>query len=466
MNQLLHPLQSLSFEFPALHAAYAGGLSPEEVVDEVYRRLEASAGEHIWTHIVPREQARAAARGLHDSTLPLYGMPFGVKDNIDVAGLPTTAACSDFSYIATRTAAVVERLLAAGAILIGKQNMDQFATGLVGIRSPHGYCRNPFDRRYIPGGSSSGSAVAVSTGQVAFSIGSDTGGSGRVPAALNNIVGLKPTPGLVSSYGFVYCNRSFDVPPVFALTVDDAYQVLDAIEGVDERDPFSVVAPPREARTRDLPATFRFGVPAAPDLTFFGDEQAQAQFALAIAHLHALGGEEVAIDFAPFLGAGKLVFNSAFIAERSIAYGVVAERGGPNVHPTVQSAILAGQQYSAADAFTAVYALEEFKRQVNLQLDRVDLLVVPTAGTIYRCDQVEADPVALNANMGYYTYFANPLRLSAVSTPVGLRADGLPFGVCLLAQSFQENRLYAYASALQSALGESLGATGHPPFSH
>lgn len=459
-------LDALSFDFATLALAYRNGLTPQALIDEVYRRLARNPADHVWTHVVPHADALAQVQRLTEraragAALPLYGLPFGVKDNIDVAGLPTSAACASFAYTATRTAAVVERLQAAGAILIGKQNMDQFATGLVGIRAPHGYCRNPFDRRYIPGGSSSGSAVAVSSGQVSFSIGSDTGGSGRVPAALNNIIGLKPTPGLVSSYGFLYCNRSFDVPPVFALTTEDAYAVLGVIEGHDARDIYSVAAP-RTVPQQALPQAFRFGLPAARHLTFFGDQLAEAQFARAVEHLRALGGEPVEIDFQPFLDAGKLVFNSPFIAERWLTYGATVESDAADVHPAVRQAILASQQYSAADTFAALYRLEEYKQLAWRELDKVDVLVVPTCGTIYRCDEVEADPMQRNTNLGYYTYFANPLSLCAISTPAGLRPDGLPFGVSFLAKPFEDARLFAYSRALHAATGGTLGAGPHP----
>ncbi|UCV08225.1 allophanate hydrolase [Dechloromonas denitrificans] len=457
----------LSLDFASLQNQYGNGLSAVALIDEIYRRLRQHEGDQVWTFVVPREQAlldteRIAALASTGATLPLYGLPFGVKDNIDVAGLPTSAGCGSFTYVAQRTATVVEKLRAAGAILIGKQNMDQFATGLVGIRSPHGYCRNPFDQRYIPGGSSSGSAVAVSTGQVSFSIGSDTGGSGRVPAALNNIIGLKPTPGLVSTYGFLPCNRSFDLPPVFALTTDDAYRVLDAIRGYDDRDIFSVDAPATNAVRQLDEGGFRFGLPAPRQLDFFGDRIAKAQFASAVDHLSELGGEPVEIDFEPFLEAGKLVFDSAFIAERWLTYGAIADSGSSDIHPAVQQSLQASKQYDAADAFQALYRLEELKRAAYDQLAKVDFLAVPTCGTIYRCDEVEADPLRLNTHLGYYTYFANPLRLCAISVPAGLRTDGLPFGVSLLAKPFEDARLRNYAHRLHASFGGKLGATEHP----
>lgn len=454
-------LASLSFDFTSLAAAYRAGVTPSAIVGEVFRRIRAGRDRHVWTWLQPEdtvlEQARHLEQALRDGkSLPLFGLPFGVKDNIDVAGLPTSAGCTSFTYQATRTARVVAQLQEAGAILIGKQNMDQFATGLVGIRSPAGYCRNAFDPDYIPGGSSSGSAVAVASGHVSFAIGSDTGGSGRVPAALNNIVGLKPTPGRVSTDGFLYCNRSFDVAPVFALTTEDAYSVLAAIEEPDQSGIHGSGDQPDA-----LPAAFRFGVPAGSQLTFFGDRQAQQRFDAALEHLATLGGTPVVIDFTPFLEAGRLVFNSALVAERWVTYGHAAQASDPHVHPAVAQAIQAAQAYSAADAFQAQYRLLDYQRQVAAAFKRIDILVTPTAGTIYRCDAVEADPISLNTNLGYYTYFANPLRLSAISVPAGLREDGLPFGVCLFGRPYADGQLRPIARALQKAAGSMLGATGH-----
>ena len=458
-------LAALSFDFASVRAAYRQGVRVAALVREVHARLMRDDNEHVWTHVIALdallERAQELERLRQDGVaLPLFGIPYGVKGNIDGAGLPTTAGCAGFGYVAERTAAVVERLHRAGAILIGKQNMDQFATGLVGIRSPHGYCRNSFDRRYIPGGSSSGSAVAVSSGHVGFSIGSDTGGSGRVPAALNNIVGPKPTPGRVSTYGFLYCNRSFDVAPVFALTTDDAYDVLDVIEGQDARDPYSHAVPAESAATQVAPG-FRFAIPDARHLEFFGDEQARRQFAAAVGRLVERGGTAVEVDFAPFLEAGRMVFNSPLIAERWLTYGAFCAQGSDDLDPNVRQAILAAQQYSAADAHAQQYRLQELQRQVHAGLADLAFLLVPTCGTIYRCDEVEADPVRLNTNLGYYTYFANPLRLCAISVPAGLRGDGLPFGACLLAPADADRRLQSYANALHAAFGGNLGATRH-----
>lgn len=285
---------SYSLDFKTLSRAYATrDLTPLQLVDELLRRIAARGDDKVWLHLATGDELRQQARNLEvrrerGEVLPLYGLPFGVKDNIDVAGWPTTAGCAAFAYVPTRSAAVVEKLQAAGALLVGKQNMDQFATGLVGVRTTTGHCANAIDARVVPGGSSSGSAVAVAAGVASFSIGSDTGGSGRVPGALNNVVGLKPTPGAASSRGFLFCNRTFDVPPVFALTVDDAYAVLQQIVGPDDEDPYLSEFLPTEPSAWQpgaLPARWRFAVPAGEHLDFFGDDaQRQAwQRTLAVA---------------------------------------------------------------------------------------------------------------------------------------------------------------------------------------
>lgn len=456
---------AISLDRLSVHRAYAAGkLSPTELIDEIYRRIAAQGDDHVWLHLVPHAEARrrAAALEQHYARLPkpaLYGLPYGLKDNIHVAGLPTTAGCTALHAIASESATVVNKLDAAGAILIGKQNLDQFATGLVGIRNPSGYCRNAFDPDYIPGGSSSGSAVAVAKGLVSFSIGSDTGGSGRVPAALNNIVGLKATPGLVSNHGFLCNNRTFDVAPVFALTIPDANAVLEVITGHDPQDPFS-----SSHRPLPLPAalsgdTFRFAVPEARQLEFFGDRLAETHYEQALATLRKLGGTPVEIDFAPFIEASDTIFKSPFIAERAITYRPIADTHPAAIDPSVLNAIQAAAKFSAEDTFRSLYRLTELRHSVQATLAGIDVLALPTAGTIYRCAEVEADPVRLNANMGYYTYFANPLHLSVVSVPAGIRADGLPFGLSLVAGPWREKTLEHLGQRFHLAIGGRLGAT-------
>lgn len=427
------------------------------------KRLKTHTSGGIWC----REQLHCCARELEQQrrsgqALPLYGLPYGVKDNIDVAGLPTTAACTAFAYTPTRSAAVVERLNAAGALLLGKQNMDQFATGLVGVRNLDGHCHNVFDAKRIPGGSSSGSAVAVALGQVAFSIGSDTGGSGRVPAACNNIVGLKPTPGVVSTHGFVYCNRSFDVAPVFALQVGDAYRVLDVLAGHDARDLYSSSKPLHRPRLKSLPPTFRFGVPRAAQLEFFGDAHAGAAWARALQRLRARGGVPVEVDYAPFREAGELLFNSPLVAERWLSYGPTLREHPHTVHPAVAQALERAHDFSAAQAYAAAYSLRELRLAALAELGDLAFLALPTCTRIPLVSEVEADPQGVNTQMGQYTYFANPLGLFAISVPAGLRDDGLPFGLSLVGRGHEDLLLQPWAEAVQADAGLAPGAPDVP----
>jgi len=406
----------------------------EESIAEVYRRIEANADNPVFIHVVPKGKALERARQVQGlpKDLPLWGRPFVVKDNIDVEGLPTTAACPKFSYTPKKSAAAVAKLLDAGAILIGKANMDQFATGLVGTRSPYGACRNAFDPAYISGGSSSGSALAVALGMASFSLGTDTAGSGRVPAAFNGIVGLKPTRGLVSTAGVVPACRSLDCVSVFAGSAGEALQVLDVIAGPDTDDPFS-----REAAPRDLPIEkFKFGVPAHPE--FHGDSGYARLFAQAIVKLRGLGGVPVEVDFAPFMEAQDLLYGP-WVAERYAAL----EKHLPDMLPVTRQIIEAGKNFSAADLFKAQARLLELKRIVDRLFTTFDLLVVPSAPTIYKVSEIEAKPVELNSRLGRYTNFANLLDLAAIAVPAGLRQDGLPFGITLLGPAFTDRALAA-----------------------
>ncbi|WP_341962829.1 allophanate hydrolase [Pseudomonas sp. RC10] len=456
-------LEHLSLDFTRLRHAYDHqDASPVAVVREIYRRIAAHGDRHIWLQLAPldavlQQAAQVERRRDAGERLPLYGLPYGVKDNIHVAGMPTTSGCADFSYTASEDAAVVERLNAAGALFIGKQNMDQFATGLVGVRNLDGSCLNAFDADYIPGGSSSGSAVAVAVGHVAFSIGSDTGGSGRIPAACNNVVGLKPTPGVVSTYGFVYCNRSFDVAPVFALTVDDAYQVLDVLAGEDRRDLYS--RPDPLLSVNAFGAGFEFLVPHAEQLEFFGDEQSARQYQRSLQVLAELGGTPRAIDLSPFLEAGRLLFDSPLVAERLVSYGETLARAPESIHPAVRASLQKAKSYDAEQTYKTLYRLRELQRETHHTLQGATALVLPTYGRLPTCAEVRDDPLEVNARMGRYTYFANPLRLSGISVPVGLRDDGLPFGLSLLGLPLHDLRLRDLASRLQRHAAGRLGAT-------
>ena len=460
----------LSLDFATLRDAYrAGELSPRSVIDDVLARIRASGDDGVWISRVPEAVLRAEAEALERraaaegrDAMPLYGLPFGVKDNIDVAGLPTSCACPQFAHEPTRSAPAVDRLRRAGAICIGKTNLDQFATGLVGVRSPYGIPRNPFDAAYIPGGSSSGSAVAVSAGLVAFALGTDTAGSGRVPASFNNVVGLKPTRGLVPASGVVPACRSLDCVSIFALTVADAAAVLDVARGVDAGDGRSRPAPPGFRAAGRMPQRFAFGVVAPGDLEFFGNADGPAIYATAIERLKALGGEPVTIDYAPFLEAATLVYRGPWLAER---FGAISDAIGENweaLHTTIRRIVSAANAISGADAFAGLDRLAALRQQTQEIWRLIDLLVLPTTGTIYRIAEIAANPVALNENLGRYTNFCNLLDLAALAVPAGFRSDGLPCGVTLFAPAFHDPMLAAIGSAMQAAAGLPLGATGNP----
>lgn len=461
---------SYSLDFQTLASNYkAGMLTPTAVVAEVFSRIRASGDDHVWTHVLPQDEVMQAARAIEErrsrqnetgSELPLYGLPFAIKDNIDVAGLPTTAACPAYAYIADETATIVDTLRDAGALLIGKTNLDQFANGLVGIRSPYGVSRNAIDPRYIPGGSSPGSAVAVAAGLVSFSLGTDTGGSGRVPAAYNNIVGLKPTRGLLSTAGLIPVNRGVDCPSVFALTCSDVYQVLGAARGYDARDPFSYAGecdldPPRRK-------DFRFGTPTRKNLNFFGDAAAEKAFHANLEIVKNLGGTAVEIDFAPFIEAGRLLFSGPWVAERLVPVKELFLNKPDVFHPTTRAIFERAAKLSATEAFEGLYRLAELKVQTAAEWRNMDCLVVPTTGTLYTVEAVEADPIKLNTDMGYYTYYVNLLVLCAVAVPGVVRDDGLPSSLSVIAPSFHDGMIRHVGASFHRQTNVTLGGTGFP----
>jgi allophanate hydrolase len=437
----------------------AKNFTPSDIMARLMDRADRADDRHLWISRLSRDQVMSHVQALQSRSvdeLPLYGIPFVVKDNIDLAGLPTTAACPAFAYSPPRSAAVVERLLAAGAIPLGKTNLDQFATGLVGTRSPHGACRNAFDASYISGGSSSGSAVAVATGLASFSLGTDTAGSGRVPAAFNNIVGLKPSLGRLSTRGVVPACRSLDCVSVFALTAPDAADVLDVCEGFDSDDPFS--RPLRNA----VIANLRFGVPRREQLQFFGDAEYARLFDEAIARFESCGGTRVDIDFGPFLEAARLLYDGPWVAERYAAVGRFMDAHPDALFPVTAQIIAGGKKPSAVEAFEAQYRLRSLKRAADSAWSQVDIILTPTAGTIYTIAAVEADPVRLNATLGYYTNFMNLFDLAGVAVPAGFRGDGLPFGVTLVGPESSDRALLAIADTVHRSSETTLGATGVP----
>lgn len=457
---------SLQFDIESLHHAYAEGLSARNVIESAYARLEAVSDPGVFIHLAPKEALlrEAAALGPFDPVArPLWGVPFAVKDNIDVAGMPTTAACPAFSHVPAEDATVVALLKRAGALCLGKTNMDQFATGLVGVRTPYPIPRNAIDPTLAPGGSSSGSAVAVAQGIVAFSLGTDTAGSGRIPAGLNNIVGLKPTVGAISTSGVTPACRSLDCVSIFALTVHDAYRVFEIAASYDPRDPWSKSIPVAPFGAR--PPNLRIGVPAKADRRFFGDEAMAAGYEAALARLTELGCRIVELPFSDFHATADLLYAGAFVAERYAAIRAFLETNESSLHPITRSIIGAARKFSAADAFESLYALRALRGQVAPLLDSVDLLCVPTAPTHYTLAAVAAEPIAANARLGTYTNFVNLLDLCGIAVPTGALANGLPMSVTLLGRANCDALAATLGRDLHALSGCALGATSwrRPP---
>jgi allophanate hydrolase len=437
-------------------------VSPVEVISGVYRRIAARGDDAVWIHVASEAEILDRAKMLehrNQADLPLYGIPFGVKDNIDVAGMPTTAACPDFSYDPQASAVAVARLEDAGAICIGKTNLDQFATGLNGTRSPYGSPRCVFNDKYISGGSSSGSAVAVAAGLVSFALGTDTGGSGRVPAGINNVVGLKPTRGIVPTTGLVPNCRTLDCVSVFALTCEEAFAVLTLMRG-PANDPFDrrVDLQNTNNRSRKHP---RYGIVRADQRQFFGDSYAEDNYTQAIARLQKIGATAVEIDFAPFADAGRMMFDGPWVAERLHAVGDYVRSHPNSVLPVTREIILGADRYSAADAFAAEYRLRALEQRTRDIFADIDALVVPTTATIPTVAELEADPIGRNTRMGTYSYFVNLLDLAACAVPNGLRPDGLPGGVTFIAPALSDSFLVRVGSAFHQCVGGPLGKTGH-----
>jgi allophanate hydrolase len=441
----------------------SGAVSPEATIAACYRRIREHGDPAVF--ITLRDEAEAvveakalAASGNSDGAL--YGIPVAVKDNIDVKGLPTTAACPAFAYQPTADATCIARLKAAGAIIIGKTNLDQFATGLVGVRTPYGVPRNPFNPALIPGGSSSGSAVAVAAGLVPLALGTDTAGSGRVPAALTNIVGLKPSLGLVSNAGVVPACRTVDCVSVLALTVDDGFTALAALAGPDGADPYSRERP--LGRIGAMPNGLRFGAPRSAQRLFFGDDASAAAYDAALTRLAGLGAAIVEIDFAPFYRAARLLYEGPWVAERYIAARAVIESAPQSVHPVTREIILGGLHASAVDAFAAFYELEELRRTCEQTFREIDALALPTVPTVYTVDEVLADPIVLNSRLGAYTNFANLLDLCALAVPASMRPDGAPFGITLMAPTGEDAALASIGRVFHAETALPIGATGQP----
>jgi allophanate hydrolase len=441
-------------------------LSPARTVARSYSRIRNVNDPAIFITLRDEKEALLEAENLKArdaQDLPLFGVPIAVKDNIDVWGMPTTAACPDFAYTPSHDATCVARLRAAGAIVIGKTNLDQFATGLVGVRSPYGVPINPLRSDLIPGGSSSGSAVAVAAGLVPLAIGTDTAGSGRVPAMLNNIVGVKPTLGMVSTAGVVPACRSLDCVSVFSLTVDDAIAALAAMAGTDMADPFSRDRPLGEITP--LPGKLRLGVPRSGQLIFFGDKFSETSYGEALRRWSALGAELTEFDMEPFYETARLLYEGPWLAERYLVVRDLLASSPQSIHPVTREITAAGSRLTAAETFSALYRLQGLRGVAERVLADIDAIVLPTSPTVYSSKQVLANPIELNSRLGTYTNFANLLDLCALALPAAIRSDGIPFGITLLAPAGRDALLASIGRVFHADTKMTMGAIGvlQPP---
>ena len=455
--------QDLPFDLQSLRAAYAAGLDISEVVEEVYRRIQTLGDPGIFITVRDRGDVLKEAETLDRTRLeamPLWGLPFAVKDNIDIAGMPTTAACPDFAYEAKEDAFVVQRLRAAGALLIGKTNLDQFATGLVGVRTPYPSPRNAIDPEVVPGGSSSGSAVAVAQGLLSFSLGTDTAGSGRVPAALNSIVGLKPSLGALSNRGVVPACRTLDCVSIFALTADDAFEIFKSVAVQDFRDAYSRAYP--AFRRSGIVSHLRVGVPSAETIRFFGDEHQKQSFDRSINTLRENGAVVTEIDFDPFYAVAEFLYNGPWVAERHTVIEALLADKPDAVHPVTRQVTEVALGFSATDTFRAIYRLRELAHEITAAMASVDLLCVPSIPTFIKRTEVENDPIGPNAQLGTYTNFVNLLDFCALTVPVTQREDGRPGSVTLIGPSGGDSTIAAQGAYLQGKAQPPLGATSWP----
>jgi allophanate hydrolase len=446
-----------------LAAHRSGTTSPAQTVARSFARIRDHNDPAVFISLRDEKQAIAEAEGLSAkdaARLPLYGIPVAVKDNIDVVGLPTTAACPAFSYLPSHDATSVARLRAAGAIVIGKTNLDQFATGLVGVRSPYGIPNNPLRGDLIPGGSSSGSGVAVSAGLVPLALGTDTAGSGRVPAMLNNIVGLKPSLGLVSTAGLVPACRTLDCVSVFSLTIDDAMAALSVMAGPDGADPYSRNRP--LAEMSEFPASLRLGVPRKGQLIFFGDKASEAAYSDALLRWTGLGATLVEFDLEPLYETARLLYEGPWVAERYLVIRNLLASSPDAIHPVTREIIIAGARLSAADTFAALYRLQALRNIAERAFAGIDALVLPTAPTVYSTAQVLANPLELNSRLGTYTNFVNLLDLCGLALPAAIRPDGIPFGITLLAPAGNDAQLASIGRVFHADTKLPMGARSLP----
>ncbi|WP_428311714.1 allophanate hydrolase [Hydrocarboniphaga sp.] len=448
-------MNEIDLSFDALRAAYRQQrLTPRALMAQLRERAAALADYHLYIHLLDEAELEPLLLALEQrkpEELPLYGLPFAIKDNIDLAGIPTTAACPAYAYTPGESASVVARLISLGALPTGKTNLDQFATGLNGTRSPYGVCRNSRVDEYPSGGSSSGSALAVALGLASFALGTDTAGSGRIPAALNHLVGTKPTRGIVSTHGVLPACRSLDCVALLTRHAREAAELLALTARVDEADAYSRRNPAwNAAPVAGAGGAFRFGVPAAPE--WLGCAEAPLLFARARAALEALGGTAVAIDFAPFMAAARLLYEAPFTAERYAAFGDMLERDPQAVLPVIHQIVGKGRDVSAAALYQTQHRLQALKAECDRAIEGLDLVMTPTYARAPTLAELEAEPILRNSELGLYTNFMNLLDYAAVATPAGFLANGLPWGVTLFGRAFTDQYLLGSAASLHAAL--------------
>jgi len=459
---------NLSLRLDNLRDAYRNGnITPRKLLLALREKAAAlNPDYHLFIHLLSPEELEpflTALEGADPESLPLYGVPFAIKDNIDLAGIPTTAACPAFAYVPKRSATVVEQLLALGAVPLGKTNLDQFATGLNGTRTPYGACRNSVLADYPSGGSSAGSPLAVALGLTSFALGTDTAGSGRVPAALNNLVGLKATKGLISTAGVVPACRTLDCVTTFTATAREASQLLALTAHLDPRDEYSRRNPQwNDGSAFGAPRRFRFGVPRWQDLEFFGCDEGPRLFREAIERLERLGGEAVELDMSPFLEAARLLYEGPWVAERYSIAGELIEREPDAVLPVIRAVLAKAPTVTGVETFRAQYRLQALKARCDRAMEALDCVLTPTIGRPVTLAELAAEPLLRNAELGYYTNFMNLLDYAAVAVPSAFMANGLPWGVTLFGRAFTDQYLLGVADALQRQQLPGLPTPAHP----
>lgn len=453
-----------SMTIASLKEAYQSGeLTPRKVLEDIHQRSELHSEHNIWIHLLTTEELEPYLTALEskDSSLPLWGIPFAIKDNIDLAGIPTTAACQEFAFIPESSATVVQQLIDAGAIPLGKTNLDQFATGLNGTRSPYGACKNSFNAEHVSGGSSAGSAVAVGLGLASFSLGTDTAGSGRVPACFNNLVGVKPSIGLLSATGMLPACRSLDCMTIFAYDSDDANQVLTVAEGFDPTDGYSRENPfPNQSRAYgERGGKLKIGIVPEEQLNFFGDEAYAQAYKDTLEQLNSEEIEFVEIDYKPFDEAARLLYEGPWVSERYIATQPMIDKNPEAIFPVVREIIAPGGEPRATELFKAQYRLKALKQICDQQMKTVDCLLTPTAGRCFTIEEMLAEPILRNSQLGYYTNYMNLLDMSSVAIPTQIAGNGLPFGVTLVGPAFADRALLSISKRFEKVFKLNIGAS-------